>query len=68
MNETQFSPTVHHGHNVKRLREILGIKQDIIAAEFCITQQAVSDLEKKAQLNDDIGENSQNLKSSGRYN
>lgn len=47
-------PAVHHGRNIKRLREILGVKQDIIAAEFNITQQAVSDLEKKAQLNDDV--------------
>ena len=55
MNEkTPFLPTVHHGRNIKRLREILGVKQDVIAAEFNITQQAVSDLEKKAQLSDDI--------------
>ena len=26
--ETQFLPTVHHGHNIKQLREILGVKQD----------------------------------------
>jgi len=52
--ETSFSPTVHHGHNIKRLREILGIKQDAIAAEFRITQQAVSDLEKKVHISDEI--------------
>jgi len=52
--KTQFSPTVHYGHNIKRLREILGVKQDVLAAEFNITQQAVSDLEKKAQISDDI--------------
>ena len=52
--ETQFSPIVHHGHNIKRLREILGVKQDAIAVEFNITQQAVSDLEKKARISDDI--------------
>jgi len=44
----------HHGNNIKRLREILGVKQEVIAAEFKISQQAVSDLEKKQFLNDDI--------------
>ena len=44
----------HHGNNIKRLREILGVKQETIAAEFNISQQAVSDLEKKPLLNDDI--------------
>ena len=55
MNEkTTFSPTVHHGRNIKRLREILGVKQDMLAIEFGITQQAVSELEKKAQISDDM--------------
>ena len=44
----------HHGNNVKRLREILGVKQETLAAEFNMSQQAVSDLEKKQILNDDI--------------
>ncbi|MDR0232387.1 MAG: helix-turn-helix transcriptional regulator [Dysgonamonadaceae bacterium] len=52
--ETQFLTSVHHGRNIKRLREVLGVKQDALAIEFNITQQAVSDLEKKAQLSDDI--------------
>jgi len=55
MNEKkQFMPAVHHGRNIKRLREILGVKQDVIAAEFNISQQSVSDLEKKAQLSEYI--------------
>ena len=62
MNEkATFSPTVHHGHNIKRLREILGVKQDMLAVEFNITQQAVSELEKKAQINDDILEKVANV-------
>ena len=52
--ETLFSPRVHHGRNIKRLREILGVKQDLLAAEFNITQQAVSNLESKAQLSDEV--------------
>ena len=55
MNEkTQFSPTMHQGHNIKRLRKILGVKKDTIAIELNITQQAVSDLEKQAQISDDM--------------
>ena len=55
MNEEMlFSSKVHHGSNIKRLREILGVKQDALAVEFNITQQTVSDLEKKALISDDI--------------
>ena len=52
---------VHHGRNIKRLREILGVKQGILASEFNITQQAVSDLERKAQINDDMLERIANV-------
>jgi transcriptional regulator with XRE-family HTH domain len=52
--ETLFSSKAHHGRNVKRLREMLGVKQDALAAEFNISQQAVSGLERKAQLGDDV--------------
>ena len=44
----------HYGNNIKRLREILGVKQESIAAELNISQQAVSDLEKKQVIHDDI--------------
>jgi transcriptional regulator with XRE-family HTH domain len=33
---------------------MLGVKQDAIAAELNITQQAASNLEKKEQINDEI--------------
>jgi transcriptional regulator with XRE-family HTH domain len=52
--ETQFSNTVHYGRNIKRLREMLGIKQEAIAFELNVTQQAISDLEKKAMISDDV--------------
>ena len=51
--EMIFSSEVHLGHNIKRLRGILGVKQGALATELDISQQAVSDLEKKAQINDD---------------
>ena len=40
----------HQGHNIKRIREILGIKQDVLAVDLGLTQQAVSLLEQKETL------------------
>jgi transcriptional regulator with XRE-family HTH domain len=51
--ETMSSSTVHHGRNIKRLREMLGVKQEVIALELNVTQQAVSELEKKEQINEE---------------
>lgn len=45
--DTITHPNVHHGRNVKRLREILNIKQENLAAKLELTQQAVSKLESK---------------------
>ena len=45
---------VHHGRNIRRLREILNIKQDAIAAELKISQQAMSKLEQKKEIDDDM--------------
>lgn len=44
------APKIHEGHNVKRIREILGIKQDALAIDLGLTQQAVSLLEQKETL------------------
>lgn len=52
--ETVFSGTIHHGQNVKRLREMLGIKQEVIATGLDITQQAMSKLEQKEQIDDEM--------------
>ena len=41
------SPMIHHGRNVKRIREILGIKQDFLATSLGLSQQAISQLEQK---------------------
>ena len=51
--ETFFASKVHHGNNIKRFRAIQGIKQQAIANALQITQQAVSDLEKKEEIDDD---------------
>ena len=44
------TPTIHHGRNVKRIREILGIKQDVLATSLGLSQQAISQLEQKEIL------------------
>lgn len=41
---------VHEGKNIKRIREILGIKQEALAIDLGLTQQAVSLLEQKETL------------------
>jgi len=46
--------TIHEGRNVKRIREILGIKQDALAAELGLSQQAISSLEQKEALDKDM--------------
>lgn len=46
--------TIHEGRNVKRIREILGIKQDALAMELGLSQQAVSALEQKERIDEKI--------------
>lgn len=46
--------TIHEGHNVKRIREILGIKQDVLAMGLGLSQQAVSALEQKEALDKEM--------------
>ncbi|TWP29688.1 XRE family transcriptional regulator, partial [Apibacter muscae] len=44
----------HQGRNIKRLREMLGIKQESLALDLGVTQSTVSDYEQKEQLEDKI--------------
>ena len=46
--------TIHEGRNVKRLREIFGIKQDTLASELGLSQQAISSLEQKEAIDKDM--------------
>lgn len=46
--------TIHEGRNVKRVREMLGIKQDALAFDLGISQQAISSLEQKEALDKDM--------------
>ncbi|WP_165025310.1 helix-turn-helix domain-containing protein [Dysgonomonas sp. ZJ279] len=45
---------VHHGHNIKRLRESRGMKQETIAHVMDLAQQTISKYESKRTLDDDI--------------
>jgi transcriptional regulator with XRE-family HTH domain len=52
--KTMTEKTIHEGRNVKRIREILGIKQDTLANELGLSQQAISALEQKEKIDDKI--------------
>lgn len=45
---------VHEGRNVKRIREILGIKQEALAMDLGLSQQAISQLEQKEELDAEL--------------
>lgn len=46
--------TIHEGRNVKRIREILGIKQDALAIDLGLSQQAISALEQKEKIDEKL--------------
>lgn len=41
------------GYNVKRIREILGVKQEELAIKLKLSQQAVSKMESEIEIDDD---------------
>ncbi len=52
--ETMPFKKAHHGRNIKRLREMLGVKQEAIAIALDMTQQNMSLLEQKEEIEDKI--------------
>ena len=52
--QIETTKAVHHGRNVKRIREIMGIKQDALAMDLGISQQAISALEQREALDREI--------------
>ncbi len=44
----------HDGYNVKRLREILGVKQEDLADKLQMSQQTISKIEQKDTLEDQL--------------
>jgi transcriptional regulator with XRE-family HTH domain len=45
---------IHEGRNVKRIREMLGVKQEALAMDLGISQQAVSALEQREVLDKEM--------------
>lgn len=50
--DTVAMPRVHQGKNIKRFRDILGVKQETLAEKLEMTQQAFSKLEQKEQIDE----------------
>jgi transcriptional regulator with XRE-family HTH domain len=50
----ETAKSVHEGRNIKRIREILGVKQDALASSLGFNQQKVSLLEQKETIEPDI--------------
>lgn len=47
---------VHEGRNIKRIREILGKKQEALAFELGINQQRLSEIERKEKVDAELME------------
>lgn len=56
MTETEQPKKVHHGRNIKRFREMFGLKQEALAIELGPdwSQKKVSRLEENEEVDDDI--------------
>ena len=53
METTDRVKREHLGYNVKRLREILGVKQEDLAERMQLSQQSISKLENKDDLDNE---------------
>lgn len=47
-----LATTPHHGQNIKRIRELLGVKQEALGVSLGLSQQSVSQLEQKELIDD----------------
>lgn len=50
---TELMEAPHIGHNIRRIREMKGVKQEVLAAELGITRQAVSKIEQSESIEDE---------------
>ena len=50
---SEQSRFVHVGRNIVRIREIKGVKQDVLASALGISQQAVSKMEQSESIDDE---------------
>jgi transcriptional regulator with XRE-family HTH domain len=46
-------PTLHLGRKISKLRELRGMKQETLATELGISQQAISKIEQSAEVEED---------------
>jgi transcriptional regulator with XRE-family HTH domain len=46
-------PTLHIGRKISKIRELRGMKQETLAAELGISQQAISKIEQSAEVEDE---------------
>jgi len=53
MTDSIMQTTKHEGRNVKRIREILGVKQETLATTLGINQQKMSFIESKEKIEDE---------------
>ena len=51
--ETKKATKTSHGYNVKRMRDILDVKQETLANALNMTQQSFSKLEQKTKIKDE---------------
>ncbi|MDB5024583.1 MAG: transcriptional regulator [Mucilaginibacter sp.] len=49
-----MAETLHIGRKISRIRELRGIKQEALAAELGISQQAVSKIEQSEKIEDEV--------------
>ncbi|MDR1403671.1 MAG: helix-turn-helix transcriptional regulator [Tannerellaceae bacterium] len=56
MNTESISPEKeeHQGKKIKRIRELLGVKQEDLAERLHTNQQSISRLESRKEIDDDI--------------
>ena len=52
--ETSTKANSHIGRKISRLRELRGIKQEVLAAEMGISQQTVSRMEQSEVIEDEV--------------
>lgn len=51
--ETAEKTKIHHGNNIRRIRSVMGVTQEALAIDLGMSQQAVSKLESKQEVNDE---------------
>ena len=49
-----MADTIHIGRKISRIRELRGMKQEALAAELGISQQAVSKIEQSEKVEDEV--------------